>query len=291
MTASPGAAAESGTELGIYDEPKIDCHNHVFDPIRFPYADDAYYLPSGQEVGTAAQLTSVFDASGVRHAVVVGPNSGYGENHNECLLDAIAGSDGRFKGIAVVSNDVGQAELARLRAAGIVGVTFNAALLGVDHYRDTAGLLADLKALDFFVDVQVADDQLVHLAPLLENSGVRMLVDHCGRPDVRAGLDAPGFRALLRWADTGRVHVKLSGQYKFSRESYPYRDTWPYLRALIDAYGPDGCLWGSDWPFLRAAESMDYGPLLGLVELLLPDPADRRKVLWDAPRRLFAFSS
>jgi len=94
---------------------------------------------------------------------------------------------------------------------------------------------------------------------------------------------------LLRWADTGRVHVKLSGHYKFSREPYPYRDAWPYVHALVDAFGLDGCLWGSDWPFLRASERIDYGPLLRLVEVLLPTPADRRKLLWDTPRRLFAF--
>jgi predicted TIM-barrel fold metal-dependent hydrolase len=279
------------TGSGIYDEPKIDCHNHVFDSARFPYARDAYYLPSGQEVGTSAQLTQVFDAYGVRNAVLIGPNSGYGEDHNECLVDAVASSDGRFRGIAVVSNDVGRVELERLRAANIVGVTFNAALLGVDHYRSTAGLLANLEDLGFFVDVQVQGDQLVSLAPLLEDSGVRMLVDHCGRPDVRAGLDQPGFRALLRWAGTGRVHVKLSGHHKFSREPFPYRDAWPYLHALIDAYGPEGCVWASDWPFLRAADRVDYGPLLRLVERLLPDPADRRTVLWDAPRRLFGFNA
>jgi hypothetical protein len=42
-------------------------------------------------------------------------------------------------------------------------------------------------------------------------------------------------------------------------------------------------LWGSDWPFLRASERIDYGPLLRLVEVLLPTPADRRKLLWDTP--------
>jgi len=201
----------------------------------------------------------------------------------------VARSEGRFKAIAVVSNNVGRTELERLRAANIIGVTCNAALLGVDYYRNTAALLSELRDLDFFVDVQVEGDQLVALAPLLEDSGVRMLVDHCGRPDVKAGLNQPGFQALLRWADTGRVHVKLSGHYKFSGEPYPYRDVWPYLHALIDAYGLHGCLWGSDWPFLRAAERIDYGPLLELVELLLPDPADRRTLLWDTPRRLFAF--
>lgn len=30
----------------------IDCHVHVFDPARFPYAADAYYRPEGAEIGT-----------------------------------------------------------------------------------------------------------------------------------------------------------------------------------------------------------------------------------------------
>jgi predicted TIM-barrel fold metal-dependent hydrolase len=46
---------------------------------------------------------------------------------------------------------------------------------------------------------------------------------------------------------------------------------------------------GSDWPFLLAPERIDYGPLLTLVERLVPDPADRRKLWWDTPHRLFGF--
>jgi predicted TIM-barrel fold metal-dependent hydrolase len=56
---------------------------------------------------------------------------------------------------------------------------------------------------------------------------------------------------------------------------------------LIDAFGVDACVWGSDWPFLRAPERIDYGPLLSLVERLVPDPAERRALWWDTPRRLF----
>ena len=50
-------------------------------------------------------------------------------------------------------------------------------------------------------------------------------------------------------------------------------------------------MWGSDWPFLRATERVDYGPLLKLVEALLPDAGERRSVLWDTPRRLFGFGA
>ena len=274
--------------MSVYDEPKIDCHNHVFDPVRFPYGADTPYRPAGQELGTSAQLRNVLAAYGVRHALVVGPNSGYGFD-NRCLLDAIAHSAGRWKGIAVVPNDVARTELARLKAAGIVGIAFNPTQLGVAYYAGTAELLTMLRALDMFVQVQVEGDLLVPLAPLLRKSGARILIDHCGRPTVEAGLEQPGFAALLGLAQTRRAYVKLSGYSKFSRDAYPFMDAWPYVRALIDAFTLDACMWASDWPFLRAPDRQDYGPLVKLVEMLLPDARDRRKLFWDTPKAVFGY--
>lgn len=276
--------------MNIFDEAKIDCHNHVLDPARFPYAEDTRYRPAGQEISPAAQLHNVMDAYGIRYSLLVGPNSGYGQD-NRCLLDAIARSAGRFKGVAVVPNDVSQPELERLKAAGVVGVAFNATIYGAAHYADTAPLLARLAALDMFIQVQVEHDQLVPLAPMLERSGARILIDHCGRPTPEAGLAQPGFQALLGLARTRRACVKLSGYGKFSRERHPFADTRPYVHALIDAFTLDACVWASDWPFLKASERLDYGPLLKLVESLLPDANDRRKLLWDTPRRLFGFGA
>ncbi|MGH8682202.1 MAG: amidohydrolase family protein [Burkholderiales bacterium] len=274
--------------MSLYDEPKIDCHNHVFDPARFPYADDAAYKPPPHEVGTAAHFLRVLDAYGVRSALVVGPTSGYGPD-NRCLLDGIAASGGRFKGIAVVNVDASRADLERLKAAGVVGVRLDAIAHGVAHFAGAAALLETLATLGLFAQMQVERDQLAELAPLLERSGVRLLIDHCGRPAPEAGLGQPGFKALLGLARTGRATVKLSGPFRFSRGGAPYADTLPYVRAIIDAYTPDACVWGSDWPFLRMSERIDYGPVLKFVETWLPDAGARRKVLWDTPRRLFGF--
>jgi predicted TIM-barrel fold metal-dependent hydrolase len=85
------------------------------------------------------------------------------------------------------------------------------------------------------------------------------------------------------------VYVKLSGLSHFSAESYPYVDAHPYVQALLETFGPKGCLWGSDWPFLQAPERVDYGLLLKLIENLIPSPGARRQVLWETPRRLFGF--
>jgi predicted TIM-barrel fold metal-dependent hydrolase len=144
-------------------------------------------------------------------------------------------------------------------------------------------------ALDLFVDLQVEHDQLVPMLPMLADSGVRILVDHCGRPTVDAGLGQPGFRALLALGTMRHAFVKLSGFVKFSHKPAPYDDTWPFVAALVEAFTLDHCLWASDWPYLRAPVRVDYGVLLHLALTLFPDTADRRKLLWDTPRELLGF--
>jgi predicted TIM-barrel fold metal-dependent hydrolase len=126
--------------------------------------------------------------------------------------------------------------------------------------------------------------------PWIEEIPVRVVIDHSGRPSPEAGLQQPGFAGLLKLARTGRVNVKLSGYSKFARQPYPFEDCWPYVRALVDAYTLEHCMWASDWPYLRAPERQDYGPLVELVELLFPRATDRRALFWDTPNRLFKFS-
>lgn len=281
---TPGAP-----DFALYSAPKIDCHCHILDPDGFAYAGDGGYRPVGQETGSAEYFNQVLAAYGVQHALLVGPNSGYGTD-NRCMLAAIAGSADRFKGIAVVPHDASTGFLQELKARGVVGIAFNYSLHGLDYYRPAEALFARLAALDMFVQVQVELTQLHELAPVLRASGAQLLIDHCGRPDVSQGLGGAGFAALLRLADTGRATVKLSGFSKFSKQDSPFADAWPYAKALLDAFGSARCIWASDWPFLMAPKRLDYGPLLQLFGRMVPDAEDRRKILWDTPKRLFGFA-
>ncbi len=274
--------------MNVFDEPKIDCHCHLLDPARFPYAPDVAYRPSGQEIGPLEQYLQVMDAYGIRHALLVGPNSGYNRD-NRCLIDAIARSAGRFKGIAVVPNDIERGQLRELRDAGVIGVAWNASLLGTPYYAGANGLLKMLADMDMMLSLQVEKDQLLALQPMITRSGVRVLFDHCGRPSPGGGLDQPGFQALIGLARTGRVAVKLSGYQKFSLQGPPHQDAMPFMRALLDAFTPDACLWASDWPFLKAQQRIDVGPLLRTIERLLPDHGDRQRLWWDTPCRWLGF--
>ena len=85
--------------------------------------------------------------------------------------------------------------------------------------------------------------------------------------------------------------MKLSGVIKFSDEPSPHRDAHPFIRALLDAFTAERCMWASDWPYLRAPARVDYGVLLADIAALLPDPQTRRRVLWDTPAALFGFAS
>ncbi len=279
--------------MSAYDAPKIDCHVHVFDPARFPYRDDTPYRPTGQEIGTAAQLIALMDAYGVRRALYVQPNSGYFTD-NACMLDMLARYPDRLRGSAVVALDTDVAMLRRLKAAGVVGVAINTPMFGVAAYRDIAPLARLLADLDLFLEIQVQDGEILALLPMIGDAPVKLLIDHCGRPAPEKGLDQPAFRALLelgrRLGPAGRAVVKLGGEATFSRMPFPHEDAWPYQRALLEAFTPDACVWGSNWPFLRAAERIDYGPLLLRLERLIPDSAMLRCVLWDTPRRVFGFA-
>ena len=274
--------------MSIFSEPKIDCHTHVIDPVNFPYGKDIEYKPSGAEVGTPAQLHEVMKTYGVRHCLLVQPNSGYGSD-NSCMLDAITRGEGRFKGIAIVDFDADLSTLRKLKSQGVVGAAFNPTFHGIDYYKTSAGLIAKLAELDMLLNLQTEHDQLSMFVPWIESTPIRVLIDHCGRPTADAGLIQPGFQSLLRLAATGRVSVKLSGYAKFAKRRYPFEDTWPYVRAIVDTFGLDHCLWASDWPYLRAPQRQDYGPLVGLVETLFSNAADRRTLLWDTPSRLLGF--
>ncbi|HWT36261.1 MAG TPA: amidohydrolase family protein [Paraburkholderia sp.] len=276
--------------MSVFDEDKIDCHCHIFDPARFPYRADTMYRPALQEIGTAAQFVRVMDAYGVRHALLVGPTSGYRAD-NRCLLDALETYEGRFRGIAVVDNDIARGELEALQRAGVTGVAFNPAMEGVDLVLDAGALFASLADLGMVAQIQVCGDQMVALEPWLAQQEAQLVIDHGGRPEIEAGIGQAGFQALLRLADSGRASVKLSGWQKYSHRPHPYEDAWPFAHALLRAFGPQRCVWGSDWPFLRAPERLDYGPLLTLFEQIVPDAATRREIQWDTPRRLFGFAA
>jgi predicted TIM-barrel fold metal-dependent hydrolase len=267
----------------------VDSHAHVFCGDNYPYSADTLYQPHPSQAGTAAKFRAVLDAHGLTHGLLVGAGP-YGPD-NRCMLNAIAESGGRFKGIALVKADASDRELAALSDRGVVGIRMNLMGHGMRPLTEPGAerLLERVKEMKWFVQIHCQKDELAEAAPLLRKAGVRVMIDHFGRPDIKRGVSQPGFRTLLEFGKSGNAVIKLSGPFRSSLEGYPYRDVDPFIAAAIEAFTLHNCVWGSDWPYVRMDERMDYGPPFTCLARWLPDAKDRQKVLWDTPARLFGF--
>ena len=270
--------------------PAVDSHAHVFGPGHV-FAPDIPYVPHPSQQGTAAEFQAVLAAQGLTHGLLVAAQPYLYDN--SCMLEAIAGSGGRFKGIALVRPAATEHEFAHLAASGVVGIRFNLSSFGLREFTEPGAerMLARIREMGWFLQIHCEGDELVQAMPVLRRTGVRVMIDISGRPEITRGLSQPGFAALLELGRSGEHVVKLSGPFRCSRESWPHRDVDPFIAAAIEAFTLDRCVWGSDWPFVRVERRMDYGPLFACLARWLPEEEDRRTVLWHTPARLFGFTA
>ena len=269
---------------------RVDAHAHVYDLQRHPFSATRGFELLANEVGTVEQFAAVLDAHGFTHALLVNPLGGYGTD-NDCLLDALRRGRGRFKGVALVAHGTPEAEFDRMAEAGVVGLRFNLNFASSPSplVPEAERTLALARERGWFAQVHCAGDTLIAALPALRRSKLRLVIDHCGRPDAAAGLDQPGFRALLELGREGEAAVKLSSVFRFTGAGFPYREADPYVHALVDAFGIDRCLWGSDWPFVHAPHRVDHAAVLTAFRRWFPSAVDRDQILGDNATRLLGF--
>jgi len=266
-----------------------DCHVHLYGPAAcYPFAPDASFIPPDRPL---AEYMRVFDALGLSRAVIV-----HGVVHGtDCrvTLDAIAGSGGRFKGIAVISPDISDDDLQRLDAGGMTGVRMTTVVKSGVDFRALERIAARIHQFGWHVELHLGSAaEMVELAPRLGTLPTSFVIDHVGRVRGSEGVDHPGFQALLALArDDERCWVKLSSFYRLSDSGAPdYADMVAPGRALVEAC-PDRLVWGSNWPHPDWFENPpDDGRLLDWPSSLTTDAAVLHGILVENPARLYGWA-
>lgn len=263
----------------------IDAHCHVFGPAdRFPFSAKAKYLP--QDAGADA-LFALRDRLGLDRNVIVQATC-HGTD-NAAVLDAIARSGGRARGVAAVDPDISDQALAALGDGGIRGIRFNFLKRLVDdapkdRFLEIAGRLPS----GWHVVVYFEADVLAELRPFLAAIPVPIVVDHMGRPDVSQGpdgADMTAFRALLD--SRPDIHFKATCPDRLDPAGAPW-DAFACAVAPLVADYPDRCLWGTDWPHPNMQDAVpDDGALADMVPRIAPTAELQRKLLVDNPTRLY----
>lgn len=272
ILAAAGAAAESMACKADAEElagrrhseralAACDCHVHIFDADRFPYARERSYTPGP---ATPDQLRIFMRLMGTTRVVLVQP-SVYG-NDNACLLNALRDlGASTARGIAVIDpQTVTDAELQAMHAAGVRGVRVNLEVKGEE--RGAAAAQAIQKAaqrisplgwaLQVYADAQV----IGALEDLLEDIRSPLILDHYAGIKAERGLEQPGMSQILRLMRSGRAYVKMSAPYRASVMASSYGNLAPFARAFAEA-NPERVLWASDWPHTGSASKRDAGAL------------------------------
>jgi 2-pyrone-4,6-dicarboxylate lactonase len=258
-----------------------DTHFHVIDARQGFVAERSYTAPDA----TRESLLALHRALGIARGVFI-QVSAHGTN-NAAMLEALTETP-HYRGVAVVDDQVSDAELDSMHAAGVRGLRVNVLFgggVGFDSLQSLAGRIAD-RGWHMQLLVDISTDGVPWEA--IEALPCEVVVDHMGHWDTGLGLDHPGFRRLLNLISDGKAWVKLSGAERISRQTAPpFDDVVPVAQALIAA-GPERCVWGSDWPHVKLPVAMpNDGDLLDLLPLWAPDEAQRRKILVDNPDRLY----
>jgi len=272
----------------------VDAHCHVFGPgDRFPYAPERKYTPcdAGKE-----QLFALRDHLGFARNVIVQATC-HGAD-NRALLDALASSNGRARGVATVPRDVTGDELQRMHAAGVRGVRFNFVKRLVDFTPkdELTEIASRIARLGWHVVIYFEAVDLPELLDFFTALPTKVVVDHMGRPDVAQPPDGPEFELFLTfmrehpnvWSKVScPERLSISGPPALNGERRAYRDVVPFARRLVEEF-PDRVLWGTDWPHPNLQGHMpDDGLLVDFIPQIAPTPELQRKLLVDNPMRLY----
>lgn len=259
-----------------------DCHVHIYED-QYPLIPNVAVVPPHSPVSSYREVQR---ALGLERAVIVQP-TGYGFD-NSCSLAALAELGESARGIALITPDAPDAEIARLHQAGMRGVRYMM-IGGVLSWESLEPMAARLENFGWMVNLQLDGRNLPDHEAVLKRLPCKLVIDHNGKFLEPVSPDHASFQSLLRLLDTGRVWVKLSAPYETSKTGAPgYDDVSLLARTLAEKF-PERCLWASNWPHPGRQPAPSSVAMYDLLFAWTDSDAVRQKILVDNPVALYGF--
>ena len=268
----------------------IDCHAHIYgeDEEKYPTIEKPYRPPTGK--GTITHLQAEMQKNGVRYVTAIQTSTFYRWD-NRFTAEASRANADILVGVCTLDPDdpASPATLEKYtREYNIRGMRSIAARSGRMDDPGVEKLWATAERLEIVINVLVNRDKRSEIEVLCgRHPKLRVVIDHC--LNLKAGPDHDAILAdMVALAKVPTLHAKLSFMATGSAEEYPFRDLHASCREIIRAYGPQRCVWGSDFPCELWTPKATYAQNLRLFthELNL-DAKTKRHVLGETAKRLW----
>jgi L-fuconolactonase len=254
----------------------IDAHHHVWDP-RSRAHDWLADLPALQRRFGLDDFAEASAAEEISASVLVQVLADTGETEEFLALAGGANVVTAVVGWADLAGPDVAAEIARLR-----GLPGGGRLAGIRHlvegepdpgWLDRPEVRRGLRAVGaagLCYDLLVRPGQLPAAIRVTGDlDSVRFVLDHGGKPAIRAGLLEPWAEQVAELAGRPNVTCKLSGLVTEAGSGWEPGQIAPYADWLLDCFGPGRLMFGSDWPVCTPAAT--YGQVVALAKALLGD--------------------
>jgi len=240
----------------------VDAHVHCWDPatLRYPCLDA---LPTLQRDFLPTDYSAAVADLPVTRCVLVEGNCLSGEALREVtFFQHLRESDPRIAGIIAFADLTDHATLGRTLDcltdySSVKGIRQNiqGQSRGFALQRTFVEGVREVGARGLTFDLCITHDQLPEATALVEQCpNTQFVLDHCGKPAIKARASDPWRRELARLASHENVCCKISGlltegDLAHGREE----ELLPYAMHTVDCFGVDRVLYGSDWPVLTLA--------------------------------------
>ncbi len=273
----------------------IDGHTHIVleDTQRYPLADpNSTYRPETD--GSAAILKEQMREAGVERALTI--TAGFYGWDNSSALDERKGNE-EWLAVGVLVDPAGKdapEELDRLVAAGACGLRIQRHLFYHKDLDDpiSTPLWQRAAELDLTVDINASHPEYAAVeARVRQFPQTRFILDHCGYVSgalaPKENTTAP-VTALARYSN---VYAKLSFLPLASKEGFPFADVHWMVREIVDAFGPERCLFGSNFPTAQYCPQTSYAQAVELfAEAVELSKEERAWILGGTAARLWRWS-
>jgi L-fuconolactonase len=240
----------------------IDSHVHFWDPARLRY-DWLAGAPSIQRAFLPPQLPRSGPGWRLEGLVFVQADCAAEQGQAEVeWVAALAAEDPAIRGIvAFAPLELGEAarpHLEWLREQPLVkGVRrlIQAEAAGFAVQPDFVRGVALLGEYGLSFDIAVRNDQLDEALRLVRQCPrVSFVLDHIGNPDIKEGRRQPWEGQVAALAAEPNVVCKVSGVVtRADHQHWQAAELRPYIEQVLDRFGPERVLYGSDWPVMTLA--------------------------------------